>query len=1103
MRVARVHRCHAAPEFKADIVGARATAVGNFTMRCQACAYDNATGSRFCTACGIGFALACGVCGRDCPETARFCPWCGTPRKPDALHADAPGERKQATVLFADIVSSTARIAGLDAEAAMDFLRPVVMVMARAVRRFDGTVLRTLGDGLMAAFGVPHAREGHAVLACQAALAMRAAVAALPDAPRIRIGLHAGEVVSGTVDTGSAIELDAIGLAVNLASRLEQVAPPGEICLSRDCQLLLGAYCDTEPLGPRVLKGIPDPVEIFRLIGLKPAVNSEHFRGAALVPMRGRAAELETLRRALLDTTPKSPRVIGVSGSPGVGKSRLCFEFGEWCRERKIRVLEARAHVFGQATPLLPVLEAFRSFFRVEPRMDAAAARTRIEETLTALRLPVAEDLAILADFLGYPAPESTARTIDPATRRARLRDIVGRIVKASGRQPSVIIVEDLHWLDGASLEFLQTWMAAVEGTSVLMVLTFRPEWSPPAPVPAWYRDLPLTELGQDEIGQVIGDLIGDGPGLDQVAADVAERSGGNPFFAEELILSLAQSGVLLGQRGGYRLAPSGWRNQSLPATVEAVIGARIDLLPVAEKALLRIGGIIGKEFPFEVARAVSGLSDQAARALLAGLRAAELIQARKTAMGEGFAFRHPLIQEVAYAMQLRSARTRLHAAVAQAIEGQDFGSRDEFAGLLAYHYEAAGDQVGAAMHLQRAARWIGRTNSARALADWKKIRGMMRDQPRSKENDELRALAGGQLLTFGWREGMAAEEAKTYADEALAYAREAGNRKHEALLIAGYGRIVAANGSADDYVKLVREALAVTDAESNPEGVLLLNGLLCQAHTFSGFVSDALSANDVALKMIDDENAGNAGVVLGLSVGQMVGFDVPYWIRCLRIRPLVMLGRFAEAEEWLARVFQTDPENAEPLHQGIPYFFAAELAWFRDDKNSARRYADEVARHTGEAVNPYWSVLTNFCRGLASSTDGDFMKADDFFREALAISRGSRAALEFEARILAVRANNRDRAGDPLLARQAAAEAIGVARRKADRLAECHAHLVAARSCLAQSGSRLSREAGELLNRAKVLIDETGAKAYVPMLLRIQTGIDDARSHVAPARLS
>jgi adenylate cyclase len=543
----------------------------------------------------------------------------------------------------------------------------------------------------------------------------------------------------------------------------------------------------------------------------------------------------------------------------------------------------------------------------------------------------------------------------------------------------------------------------------------------------------------------------------------------------------------LLGERGRYRLAPSGWQNPILPTTVEAVIGARIDLLPEPEKALLQTAAIIGKEFSVEVVRTVAGLSDAAAWPLLRKLRAAELIQPRQTAMGESFAFRHPLIQEAAYAMQLRSTRTSLHAAVAQAMEAQEWAKRDEFAGLVAYHHEAAGNMVPAAMHLQRSARWVGRTNSGRALADWKKIRGMMRDQPHSKENDELRALAGGQLLTFGWREGMPIDEARIYVEEALGYARGAGNRRHEAMLIAGYGRIIAASGSADEYIRLVREALAVLDAKANPAEALLLNGLLCQGSMYAGFAVDALKANSTALDLIDDERRGNAGVVLGLTVGQMVGFDVPQWIKALRVRSLIMLGRFSDADKRLARLFQTDPAEAELLHQGVPHYCAVELAWFRNDMLAATRHADQLGRIATQAAVPYWFALASFCQGLAASIAGDFTEANGFFQQALNASRRGKAGLEFEARMLAFQANNLVRAGDAGRAGEVAAEAIGVARRKADRLAECHASVVAAEVRLTQRGSQYALEARALLNRARALIDETGAKAYEPMILRMQ----------------
>jgi tetratricopeptide (TPR) repeat protein len=377
-----------------------------------------------------------------------------------------------------------------------------------------------------------------------------------------------------------------------------------------------------------------------------------------------------------------------------------------------------------------------------------------------------------------------------------------------------------------------------------------------------------------------------------------------------------------------------------------------------------------------------------------------------------------------------------------------------------------------------------------------------MEGQPRTKENDELRALSGGQLLTFGWREGMPAEEAKTYVEEALGYAREAGNRRHEATLIAGYGRIVAASGgSADEYIRLVREALAVLDAEANPGEALLLNGLLCQANMLAGFVGHALSANIAALNMIDLERRGNAAVVLGLTVGQMVGFNIPYWIKCLQAGALVMLGRFADADELLAKLFQTDPADAEPLHQGIPHDVAVKLAWFRNDALAATRHADQVSRIATQAGNPYWFVVATNCQGLAASTAGDFTEADGFFQQALDASRRGRAGLELEARILAFQADNLMRAGDATRAEEVAAEAIAVARRKADRIAECHASLVAARVCLMRRNSQDIEEASGLLDRANVLIEETGAKAYEAMMLLIRAEIAEEKGLAPPHR--
>src|SRR5580658_3324905 len=317
------HRSTPGPNSKGRKLARRSGDASEFAVRCRACAHDNVLGSKFCSECGGRLEVACTACGRDCPAASRFCGWCGAALTEGSRLIEPSGERKQATIMFADIVGSTEMIVGLDAEGAKNRLEPVVEAMMVAVRRFNGTILRTLGDGLKAAFGVPIAQEGHALLACRTALAMQDAIGALPHAVMIRIGLHSGEVVAGTLDTGSVVEQQAQGMTVHLASRIEQAAEPGGIYISRECWALVAAYCDAASVGARVLKGIPDPVEMYRLIGLKPAINSEHFRDRGLTRLLGRSSEIAILRQAVLDADEGTASVIGIVAQAGVGKSRL------------------------------------------------------------------------------------------------------------------------------------------------------------------------------------------------------------------------------------------------------------------------------------------------------------------------------------------------------------------------------------------------------------------------------------------------------------------------------------------------------------------------------------------------------------------------------------------------------------------------------------------------------------------------------------------------------------------------------------------------------------------------------------------------------------
>jgi adenylate cyclase len=1063
-------------------------------MQCANCATDNAPGSKFCTNCGVALDTVCAACGRGCHSAARFCGWCGAPRAAPSSVVEPHVERKQATVLFADIVGSTEMIAGLDAEEAVGRLQPVVEAMAQAVRRFDGTILGRLGDGLKAIFGAPRAQEGHALMACQAALAMQEAMASQPNAIKIRIGLHSGEVVAGAMNAGSFREQEAQGITLHIASRIEQAAEPGGILLSATCRELVGAYCDTRSEGTRVLKGIAAPFEVFRLLGLKPGVASDRFRDESLVQMRGRERELAILKRALLHAEQGAGSAIGIVAVPGIGKSRLCYEFSEWCRERHVDVFEARAHIFGKATPLLPVLELMRALFRITPLMTAATARRQIEEKLLALDPSFADDLPFLADFLGLPVPELEGQNIDPKARRGRLLSVVQGLVKAAGPRTSVIVFEDLHWLDQPSQDFLETIVKAASGTNFVVVLNYRPSWPCPWLALPHYRQLPLAELDSGDIDGLVRDLTGDDPTLEKMISHVARQSDGNPFFAEELVRALARSGVLIGEHGRYRLASSEWHEPVLPPTIEAAIGARLDVLPEREKMLLQVGAVIGKEYPAALARQVAGISEGEARELFDHLCDLDLIKSSSTVHGPGFAFRHPLIQEVGYAMQLRSRRVALHAAIADAIAQSDWGYQDEFAGLLSHHYEAAGKMTAAARQLSRSATWIGRTNALEAFRQSKKTRQLLGSRSAPRDVEMMRAIASASVLTFGWRVGMTADEADPYAEEALRYAREFADDEAGPEVLMQYGRFKASTGSADAYAALMEEALAMPATDLGR--IATIQGCLAQAHWMSGFLLKAEAACDAALKTLAVRQRQGINGIVGLESPPYTSFDVELWINCLKARILVWLGRFDEANILLGEAFRAEGTDREaPVVQYIAYLASVELACHRNDPVAAHRHAARIRAYADQSDIPYLHVYALFATARAKTSSDACADAVRDLQASLEFAAVANAGREHQSHLLAELSYAQYGSGLFDEAAETARTAIEMARDRHHRTAECLASMVHGAGIAVGNSTVVNLESQQYLARAEELIRQTGATLLASRLETLRTDME-ARLH-------
>jgi class 3 adenylate cyclase/tetratricopeptide (TPR) repeat protein len=1041
-------------------------------MHCSSCRAEIAEASRFCAHCGAACAVKCARCGASSPADARYCIDCGSPLRKLVGNGDGPlplgnAELKQATVLFADIVSSTELVAVLEPEDAMRRLHPAVVAMVEAVQRFDGTIGRTLGDGLMAVFGAPRAHEGHAALACQTALAMQKEVTRVRDGMLIRVGMHSGEILTAQDESPSRAGERALhGLTIHVASRIASIAEPGTIYVSEECFRLAREYFETEPLGPRLLKGIPAPVKVHRLIGAKPSASSDAFRSTPFATLRGREIELERLRRTLARVEDGQAKIVGIVAAPGTGKSRLCHEFTQWCRGRRVPVFETRAQLYGHATPLQPVLELLRSWILgLTPAADEQTLRDRIAARMKEVGTTFEADLPLLYEFLGVLPQGVALPGLNPRTRHSRLLDIVRHLVRHGAVTTSVILIEDLHWLDEASEDFVATLVDAVVGTKTMLLLNYRPSFSAPWMPSPDAEEIVLAELDAEHTFALVRELVGSGADVQPLVSQVAERSGGNPFFAEELVRSLVEYGVLVGEAKQYSLAADS-PPTVLPSTVQAVIGARIDRLAGNQKNLLQLCSIIGKDVPLAVLGQVTDVAPKTLEQRLNLLCQGGFLRQRAAAGEAGYSFGHPLIQEVAFATQLKAHRAPRHGAVAIAMESL-YGERlDEFAGLFAYHYEQSGDAFKAATYGAIAATRVSSTDTAQAIRHWKKVRSLMRELPRMQEHDALRVMANVQIAWLGWRDGLSFEESRSLLDEALAWARETGDSMLSLLLLV-QGRISVANGSpADHYVDLVKEALSLVDPAHDPGRAASLWAALSHAYGWAGLLGEALAANSEAMRGMGRVSTFDT---------RFLGWDVEHWTLSLRGRLLARLGRLGEARDGLDRMLAIDRSRVDPTVRFIAHLGYIDVAAACNDLPLALQHAQHVTELARAYPSPYLRVFALACLATTRMIAGDAAQAIEHFSESVALLRASSAARESEPEVLAGLAEAYQLAGQLALADSTSREAISLAIVRTARLAECRASIVLARTLMAGLDPAGLREVDALLDRAAALVAETG----------------------------
>ncbi len=574
-------------------------------MTCPSCAAENPTSARFCNSCGAPLAAACAGCGQLNPPGSRFCNECGgiltgaAERGAAAPEAPVPppqsfipkhladkiltsrrtleGERKQVTVLFADLVGSTELIRDRDPEEAQQLLDGALRVMMDAVHRYEGTVSRLTGDGLMALFGAPIAHEDHAVRACYAALSLQDAMRRQAEQSlrqhgaeiHARVGLNSGEVVVRMISDDLHVDYTALGQTVHLAARMEQLASPGTIRLTPETLGLVEGYVQVRPLGPVPVKGLAEPLEVFELVGA--AMARTRLQAAAargLTRFVGREAELEQLRRAQQLAGDGHGQVAAIVGEAGVGKSRLVYEFTHSHRLQGWLTLESASVSYGKATSYLPVIDLLKGYFKIQDRDDLREIREKVTGKLLALDRALEPTLPPLLALLDVPVDPSassgqapsassgqaaTWRTLDPGQRRQQTLDAMRRLLLREAReQPLLVIFEDLHWIDGETQALLDSLVEGLGSARVLLLVNYRPEYQHAWGSKTSYSQMRLDALPAESAGELLEALLGDDPGLAPLKQLLVRR--GNPFFLEETVRTLVETKALVGPRGRYRL---------------------------------------------------------------------------------------------------------------------------------------------------------------------------------------------------------------------------------------------------------------------------------------------------------------------------------------------------------------------------------------------------------------------------------------------------------------------------------------------------------------------------------------------------------------------
>ena len=844
----------------------------------------------------------------------------GTWRKKSSLRADLSKENaKQVTVLFADIRGSTSLIEKLDPEEVRRHFDPIIHIMMDAVHHYEGTVNQVLGDGIMALFGAPLAHEDHAVRACYAALKMQEGIrlyaehrGANENSVKIGVGINSGEVVVRSITNDLNIDYSALGQTTHLAARMEALASAGSILMTADTLREVEGFVEFQPLGAVQVKGFSNSVEVFELVGAT-GIRSRFQAAAArgLSSFVGRQAEIDAFRRFTAQGDSSSGQVLALVGDAGMGKSRLVREFLEHHLPPQWKVLEASSVSYGKATAFFPVIELLRNYFSLPAGEDSAGIQRKVVEQMLALDEalmdsipPILTLLDAASSSLDFQAEVARALArfngLEPQEKRAQtFRALRQLFLCDSGRQPLLMVFEDLHWIDGETQAFLDLLVETLPSSRIYLLVNYRPGYSHTWASKDYYTRIRVDPLSSDGANELIESLSGNCEDLAPLKELLLKRTEGNPFFIEEIVRSLTESGVLVGSKGAYRPGIA-IDNIRIPATVRTVLADRVDRLPAAQKQLLQTAAVIGVVVPLGLLKAVSELPESELSEYLSDLQASEFLYESNLFPELEYTFAHALTNEVVYNALLHERRTAIHTSVVDALEGISAQHVADHCEALAHHAFQAELWEKAARYSHHAgAKSMSRSAFLEAVSDYE--RGLtasthLPDMPaKLAQQIDLHLEARNALFLLG-NSSRVAEH--LHAAEALA--EKLGDEQRTARVLNFLNSYYGLAGDPERAIEIGQRALRLSVVQADLASSTVTNYYLGAAYNKTGQYGLAVDALMHGIRNIGahhrQERFGTAAVLSVICRSHLV--------QCL-----AAMGRFNEGKALGAEGMQIGEE--------------------------------------------------------------------------------------------------------------------------------------------------------------------------------------------------